>query len=176
MNALPHAPPRGHRAAMTDTSIAAIEPTRQAIEARTRSKPGRVTGKLAEAITLMVETGARWDDAAQQVGLTARTMRLALDRPHVIAFLRARKQVFREAASTANIKRLCEIRDAANNMPAVQAIKLLEQIPDENASSARGIQPGFVVQILNVQSPAVMERDGGNDAKPLIQHEDVRNG
>lgn len=129
-------------------------PTRQAIEAKTRSAPMRVTGKLAVAINLMIETGARWDDAAGQVGLTARTMRLALARPHVIGFLRARKQVFREAASTANIKRLCEIRDAADNMPAVQAIRLLEQLPDENASAAKGLAPGFVVQIVNVQQVA----------------------
>jgi len=102
----------------------------------------------------MVEEGARWDEAAVKAGLTVRNMRLALERPHVVAFLRARKQVFREAASTANIKRLCEIRDAANNMPAVQAIKLLEQIPDDNASSSKGLMPGFVVQIVNVQQPA----------------------
>jgi len=138
---------------MSDTAVATTL-SHQALSAPTKSRPGRVTGKLAEAITLMVEEGARWDEAAVKAGLTVRNMRLALERPHVVAFLRARKQVFREAASTANIKRLCEIRDAANNMPAVQAIKLLEQIPDDNASSSKGLMPGFVVQIVNVQQPA----------------------
>lgn len=141
---------------MSDTALATIEPqpTHQAIAVKTRSKPHRVTGKLADAINLMVEEGTRWDKAALKVGLTVRNMRLAIERPHVLAFLRARKQVAREAASSANIKRLCEIRDAADNMPAVQAIKLLEQMPDENASAAKGLMPGFVVQIVNVQQVA----------------------
>ena len=147
---------------MSDTALATIEPqpTYQSVAVKTRSAPQRVTGKLADAINRMVELGERYDDAGRAVGLTARSMRKALDRPHVIAFLRARKQVFREAASTANIKRLCEIRDAANNMPAVQAIKALEQLPDDNVSAAKGLMPGFVVQIVNVQAGAPIPDKG----------------
>jgi hypothetical protein len=140
---------------MTDTAVTTTEqPSHQAVAAKTRSAPQRVTGKLADAIHRMIDLGERWDDAARNVGLTARAMRKALDKPHVIAHLKQRKQVSREAASAANIKRLCEIRDAADNMPAVQAIRELERLPDDNASGARHLTPGFVVQIVNVQQVA----------------------
>lgn len=84
-------------------------------------------------------------------------MRKALDKPHVIAFIRARKQVFREAVSAKNILRLAEIRDAGNNMPAVNAIKELENLGnDENTNGRKHIAtpPGLLIQVVghvNVQ-------------------------
>lgn len=141
------------------TDLAPTEPTHQAIAVKTRSKPGRVTGKLADAINRMIDLGERWDDAARAVGLSARTMRKALERPHVVAHLRTQKQVFREAACTANIKRLCEIRDAANNMPAVQAIKALEQLGDDpQANAQRSQSPGIVIVIGAPAPPAVQQQ------------------
>ena len=93
-----------------------------------RSKSGRVTGRLAEAIELMIEEGKPWDDAARAVGMSARSMRKALDKPHVIAFLRTRKQVFRALASAGNISALVDVRqNSGNAMARVQAVRALEQ-------------------------------------------------
>lgn len=148
---------------MTSADIAA-QPTRQAIEAKTRSAPGRVTGKLRDAIHLMITEGKPYNEAGKQVGLTARTMRLALERPHVLAYLKRQREVFRQHASAANIHRLAEIRDAANNMPAVQAIKVLEELGEDSASRNRSGSnaqlPGFVIQIINApgtQQPVTIE-------------------
>lgn len=133
------------------------QPTRQAIEAKTRSKPGKVTGKLAQAIDLMIEEGLLWDKAALQVGLTVRSMRLAMQRPHVIAHVKAAREVFRTHASTANIRRLVDLRDQNDNKAAaVSAIKVLEQLDDDahrpGSGSARDVSPGFVIQV-NVNQP-----------------------
>jgi hypothetical protein len=49
-----------------------------------------------------------------------------------------------------NIHRLREIRDAANNMPAVQAIRDLERTPDDEAASQRANRsPGVVIIVHN---------------------------
>lgn len=135
-------------------TIPAEQPSRQALQAATASKPNRVTGKLAEAIDLMIETGSTWDKAATQAGLTVRTMRLALQRPHVIAYLKARREVFRVNACAGNIHRLVKVADSDRNaMAVVAAVKAMEQIGElEAATGGRSALPGL--QIVIIQSPA----------------------
>ena len=57
--------------------------------ARNSTPPLRITKRVKDAINAMVIDKARWDDAAVAVGLSTRAMRLALEKPHVIAYLRA---------------------------------------------------------------------------------------
>ena len=110
----------------------------------------RVTGRVKAAITLMIEKGLRWDEAAIEVKLTTRAMRLSLDKPHVLAYLKAQKQVFLARASSANIHRLTQIRDSSDNMPAVNAIKLLEELGSEQLQrqSVQQLTPGVVIRIV----------------------------
>lgn len=119
---------------------------------KTPSKPSPVTHKVREAIRLMVNEGKPWDEAAVEAGLTTRAMRMALEKPEVVAFLRKQKYVFREQASASNILRLTQIRDAADNMPAVNAIKELEAMGQDEAVRARGggsvSAPGFTIQLI----------------------------
>lgn len=133
------------------------QPSRQTISARTASAPGKVTGKLAVAIDIMIEDGEHWNKAAVKAGLTVRAMRLALNRPHVVSYLKAKREVFRVHASTANIHRLVQMRDQdENKMAAVTAIKALEQIGEsEQVGRSASALPGL--QIVIVQ--------GGNDAR-----------
>ena len=75
-------------------------------------------------------------------------------KPHVMAYYNAGLQVLRASERPKNIKRLQEIRDAADNMPAVQAIKTLEQLSDieaNNRGSGMPVLPGL--QIVIVQAP-----------------------
>jgi len=64
--------------------------------------------------------------------------------------------VLRSGERPKNIHRLCEIRDAADNMPAVNAIKALEQIDAEaiGRPNAAAQTPGVVVRIINVTQPS----------------------
>jgi hypothetical protein len=56
----------------------------------------------------------------------------------------------RGATTARNIYRLCEIRDAENNMPAVNAIKALEQLSDEQTNTKQTSSPGVTIRIVNI--------------------------
>jgi hypothetical protein len=68
-----------------------------------------------------------------------------------------------------NIHRLREIRDAADNMPAANAIKELEQISDEQLNkSAVSDSPHVTIRIVNVASSAPSNKPHE------IEHEETR--
>ena len=123
--------------------------------ARNSVPPLRITKRVKDAIRAMVVDKQRWDDAARSVGLTARHMRLALEKPHVITYLRKQLDVSRGARQVANFHRLCEIADADNNMPAVNAIKALEMIGDEQTNTKQTASPGVTIRIVNVSATPV---------------------
>jgi hypothetical protein len=132
---------------MTDLTVA--EPVR----------PGRIdypTPRVKQAIELMVWQGLPFNQAAKEARLTVRAMRLALEKPNVIRYLREQKQIFREAANGKNIVRLCQIRDAADNMPAVNAIKVLEQLDDEQTTTKQTTSPGITINIVSAQHASDM--------------------
>jgi hypothetical protein len=121
-----------------------------------RLKKPKIGKKVHKAIELMVFDGFPLHEAAQQAELTTFALRQAFNRPHVVAHLKARKQVHRETASSRNITRLCEIRDAANNMPAVQAIKTLEELGQDHAARPQqlSVSPGITILIQTLQANA----------------------
>jgi hypothetical protein len=121
----------------------------------------RVKGKLYAAIDLMIFEGKPLDEAANGAGLTTYTLRQAFGRPAVIEHVKRRRDVFRAAINTRNILRLAQIRDAADNMPAVNAIKELEA--NEQAAIAQQSEqqsPGITIVIA--AAPAAGQ---GNDRR-----------
>ena len=65
------------------------------------------------------------------------------------------RPVLRVGERASNIHRLCEIRDAANNMPAVNAVKALEMLDAEAvARPASQTSPGIVIRFVTQASPA----------------------
>jgi hypothetical protein len=146
------------------------KPTRQAIAARNRSAPGNVTGKLADAITYMVEDGIPWDQAAVKVGLTVRSMRLSLKKAHVLAHLKHEKHVVLERICSANPQRLAAIRDSDRNLAAsVRAVSELETMagnPAARSGYTAGQSPGLTIVIENSSAqPRVIN-------PPTIEHAD----
>ena len=122
--------------------------------------PVKVKGRLKVALDLMVwGDGERHylpdNEAAVKAGINVIAIRLALQRPHVLAYYKQQREVLRSRESAANIHRLCEIRDAADNMPAVNAIKVLEQIGDEQLQrgTAPNHAPGVTIRVINVTAP-----------------------
>jgi hypothetical protein len=116
------------------------EPTRQAIEAKGRTAPGRVTGKLKIAIERLVWFGDRRPDAATAAGLTDHGLRSALRKPHVLGYLRSELALLREVARPRNVHRLA----------AVAAIKVLEQLTDDPRSVVNvslHLQAGYVIDL-----------------------------
>jgi hypothetical protein len=52
-----------------------------------------------------------------------------------------------------NIHRLTQIRDAADNMPAVNAIKVLEMLGGEHSEQhSSNSQPGVVIRLVSVSA------------------------
>ena len=133
--------------------------------ARNKQPPLRISKRVKDAIDAIVQSGKRWDDAAIENGMTTRNMRLALERPHVLAYYKAQLKVLREARSARNFHRLCEIADAENNMPAVNAIKALEGLELEQTNNKQTTAPGVTIRIVNVSGTQVAHDQTTIDAK-----------
>ncbi len=99
----------------------------------------------------MVWDGLPRSEAAIKAGLTEHGLYKALRKPPVKAALLREMEVLRLSERPRNIKRLTEIRDAADNMPAVNAIKMLEDMgTDQQAKSNASVSlPGLTIQIIN---------------------------
>jgi hypothetical protein len=109
-----------------------------------------LTSKVKAAIDRMVFDALPWDEAADRVGLTRRSMRRALEKPAVVRTLREQKRAFREAASAGNVARLIDIRDKSKNaMAQVAAIKQLEAEDTQEGRSAIARTPGVVIVITD---------------------------
>jgi hypothetical protein len=123
-----------------------------------RSKPKQVTGRLKTALDLMVWEGAPYDEAAKAVGLAARSMRKALERPHVLAYLAAGKKQLRASESARILRRLVILAHQDDNKnAAVAACRAVEHIPEEEGPRHGQAQvPGFVIVLREQQalSPA----------------------
>jgi hypothetical protein len=114
-----------------------------------RSKP-RITKRVKDAIDAMVERGCHYSEAAADAGISTRNMRLALEKPHVSAYYQARLNVLRGARAARTFHRLCEIADRQDNMPAVQALRALSQLGDEQTTRPSAPTPGVTIRIVNV--------------------------
>ncbi len=144
-------------------------PSRQAVQARTASKPGKVTGKLKAACDAIVHEAKPWNEAAVQAGLTVRSMRLALERPHVLAYLRTAKEVLRQSLCAANPRRLAELRDqSANPAAAVRAAVALEQLVGGVAAPGSAVQaPGLVIVVMPADAPRNTVYEAEKSARPV---------
>lgn len=165
---------------MTDVAIINDKPadkpqSRQAIQAKTASKPRQVTGKLAIACKAIVWEGQDLEVAAKAAGLTTRNLRLALERRHVIAFLKEQREVFRSYISAQNIHHAKDLRNKAGNaMAKLGAMKYIDNVADEPSSASANRMPGLVVNIISDGSHTAHIRE--IEAKPLIPHDDGHQG
>jgi hypothetical protein len=119
-----------------------------------RRKRG-LTVAVRTAIDAMIYDRCTRAQACKRAGFTERALYLALEKPEVAVYFNRSLQVLRAGERPANIHRLCEIRDAADNMPAVNAIKTLEQLDAEAVARPAGqISPGIVIRFVTQTSPA----------------------
>jgi hypothetical protein len=148
-----------------------VTQTRQAIAAKDRSGKLTVSGKLKKAIDAMLFEGSCRADAAKAAGMSDHGLREAFKKAHVKAYYNQGLEVLRTSERARNIKRLAEIRDAGNNMPAVQAVARLEQMADDEnmrPGAHRQALPGLIVQInVPVAGPKPVIRADETIAPPL---------
>jgi hypothetical protein len=125
-----------------------------------KSRPMRVTGKLKAVCDAMVWEGLRWDTAALKLNFRTRSMRLAMQRPHVLRYIAAQRRVLLAQSSGQNLHRLGELRDQNSNpAAAVQAARALEGLaiearggPGGNAL-AGGPRAGYIIDLSGSEQP-----------------------
>src|SRR5439155_12438757 len=112
-----------------------------------RSKARSVTGRLKVALDSMIWEGKPYEEAAKAVGLAARSMRKALERPHVLAYLASGKKQLRASESARILRRLVSLAHQDDNKnAAVAACRAVEHIPEEEGPRHGQAQaPGFVI-------------------------------
>lgn len=121
----------------------------------------RLSAKLTAALDAMVWDGMSFVDAARHANMNAASMRSALERNHVQAYLRQQRQVFRECLSTRGLTRLVELSEQNDNLTAaVSATRtLLNESDQEHSAGAQRHAPGLVVQIINSPGLPGADRD-----------------
>ena len=113
-----------------------------------------IPSRIAHALKLMVDEGKPIHLAAQASGVSTHVVREAFAKPHVLQYVRKRRQMLLASVNARNIQRLAEIRDAADNMPAVNSVLALERMGDATSTPGGSLShsPGITIQITTGQS------------------------
>lgn len=106
----------------------------------------------------MVWQGLKRAQAAESAGLKDHSLYVALTHPHVKAYYLQQCEVLRTSERARNIHRLIEIREAADNMPAVHAIRDLMAEPDQTLAARAQQLPGFTI-VINAGAAHQQMRD-----------------
>jgi hypothetical protein len=93
--------------------------------------------------------------ACAAAGVKPYRMRRYLDRPAVIAHLRAEHRKFREVVCSGNTAALRKVRDTSENgMAIVASIRALDGMQGEDAARADASSPGVTIRIIQAPQPA----------------------
>jgi hypothetical protein len=134
------------------TSRKLVRQTAGPVDKRRRKRG--LTTAVRTAIDAMLYDRCTRAQACKRAGFTERALYLALEKAEVAAYWNQGLQVLRAGERAQNIHRLCEIRDAADNMPAVNAVKALEQMDAEAIARPAQVSPGISIRILNLNPAA----------------------
>lgn len=136
------------------------ELTTQQRAAQGSTVKGGVSGRLKAALDDMMWNGTDWDAAAVKAGLRVRSMRLALKRPQVLAYMRRERGVLLASMSPKNLQRLGALRDQDDNKAAaVQAARVLENLTSEVLPGGGGHgrpNAGYLIDLSEPQSAGVV--------------------
>lgn len=103
----------------------------------------------------MVWLGLCRRDAAKHAGMAEHSLYQALRKPPVKAHYLSELEVLRNSERSRNIHRAIEIRDAANNKPAMEALKWLHQIDEQTQQVGGANLPGFVIVLGVGEAPTM---------------------
>ena len=133
---------------MTSTDIAPAEQRRPT----TTIERAGLTPRVRSACEAMVWDALPFDEAAIAAGLSVRAMRLALAKPAVAQYLKQQAQVLRGSEGPRSIHRIRQIRDAAENKPALDAAMWF--VNEDQQQQGRNAQltasPGVTIRVVTV--------------------------
>ena len=150
---------------MTSTDIASAEQRRPT----TTIERAGLTPRVRSACEAMVWDALPFDEAAIAAGLSVRAMRLALAKPAVAQYLKQQAQVLRGSEGPRSIHRIRQIRDAAENKPALDAAMWF--VNEDQQQQGRNAQltasPGVTIRVVTVVQ---QQPQGGEPVRqtPLI--------
>jgi hypothetical protein len=130
-----------------------------------RQKPRPIPADVKRVIHLMTWGADDADPDALPLDLIAACaaarvqpyrMRRYLDRPAVIAYLRAEHRKFREVVCCGNTAALRKVRDTSENgMAIVASVRALDGSQAEDAGRVAGPGPGITLRIISQPAPMV---------------------
>lgn len=120
-----------------------------------RSRPGRIEGRLRDALLAMIWENATDYDVASKFKISLAAIRSAMKKPFVRKFIREERHVFIAQQRLKNPHRLADVADnSANGNARVAAVRMLEQLDgDEPNTGAAATTPGVVIIIGNANQP-----------------------
>lgn len=143
---------------MSELALSAPQtPSRKSALQREQQPTTKISGKVRAAIDAMVWQALPRKQAAEAAGISEHGLYKAFRKPPVRAAYLAELEVLRTSERSRNIHRLTEIRDAADNMPAVNAIKLLEQIDSDAPTAGTVRQAGITIVIQGTSEPRITQ-------------------
>lgn len=155
---------------MTNTDVATSANAAPPIPTKTEPRALQVKGRLTNALKSIVWQGNEIVQAARAAGMNPSVVRKALAKPHVIAFLKAERDVFRAYVASQNIHHAVKLRKSGNAMAKLGAIKYLDGVSDERTGS-QALTPGLTFQFVTITNGVEIKQLNETPSKPLIDHE-----
>lgn len=122
------------------------------------SKPRRVTGALKDALDAIVFEGAEMDAAARRANITTRAVRLAMEKPHVLAYVRAQRALLTSEVHASNVHHLKKLRsDSPNQLARLGAVREIENIVEGRRSNGVAVnvnvdvRAGYVMDLRETE-------------------------
>lgn len=135
----------------------------------------RISAKVRIAIEAMVWEGLKRDAAAEKAGLKDNSLYVALRKPDVKRFYLDELDVLRTSDRARRYHRLMALGEQDDNKAAaVSALNSLERIDEQGVSVSAPRQAAGITIVI--EGNAVLAQERSNEAKPLIEHEPVRDG
>lgn len=145
----------------------------------------KVTGRLRTAIQAMVFDGLNRTQAAEAAGLQDHSVREALKRPHVLAYLNEQMEVLRTGARPQALNRIIHLTtNAESERVQLDAATYLDGMDrHSNSVGAVNVQvntsvnvetPGYVIKLnRRAESPQQIDHLAQHDANALNVQQDV---
>lgn len=125
------------------------------------AKPDPINPKVAAAIKAVIHDGETLQAAAEANGITTHKLRSAFDKPHVLKFVRAERNVRLEGIRLSSLNELERIR-RGEGMAAIAAIKFMEEMAGERGKALdpdkRDATPGVTIVIQSAASHTIEEQ------------------
>jgi hypothetical protein len=144
---------------MTDKSLPTT--TGKSAKQADKSPKNGIGGRLKTALDDMVWNGTPWEQAARKANLTVRSMRMSMQKGHVLRYIRDQRGVVLAQESSRNLARLVELRDQDENRnAAVASARTIENMANDalgtpSGGPGGGPRSGYLIDLRQGTTPGL---------------------